>query len=195
MTAPDQNALLEDLVSGDDDRAEAAALALGQRGDGALPALRQMLSHPNVDTRWWATRAIGEIGSDAAIPALIDRCADLDPDVRACAIYALGRAGPRAIDAVPVLAQRLADTHAHTAQLAADALARIGKATTPSLVDALKHGAPPVRGRAARALAQILDPSSIPALIASLEDESPIVEYYADIALQKMGVGSILLKV
>jgi HEAT repeat protein len=115
--------------------------------------------------------------------------------VRACAIYALGRLGPRAVDAVPVLAQRLADSLAYTAQLAADALAHIGTATTPALVDALKHGAPPVRGRAARALAHILDPSSIPALIVSLEDESPIVEYYADIALQKMGVGSILLKV
>lgn len=195
MTAPDHDALLKDLVSGDDDRAEAAALALGQLGDIVLPAVRQLLSHPNIDMRWWATRAIGEIGSDAAIPALIDQCADLDPDVRACAIYALGRLGQRAIDAVPTLTQRLADVHMYTAQLAADALACIGKATTPALVDALKHGTPPVRGRAARALAHILDPSSIPALIASLEDESPIVEYYADIALQKMGVGSILLKV
>jgi HEAT repeat protein len=52
-----------------------------------------------------------------------------------------------------------------------------------------------VRGRAARALAQIADPTSIPALIAALEDENPIVEYYADSALQKMGVGMVLLKI
>jgi len=52
-----------------------------------------------------------------------------------------------------------------------------------------------VRGRAARALAHIADPQSIPALITALDDENPIVEYYADIALQKMGVGTVLLKV
>jgi HEAT repeat protein len=78
--------------------------------------------------------------------------------------------------------------------LAADALARIGSAATPLLIRGLREGAPAVRGRAARALAQIADASSIPALVVALEDENPIVEYYADIALQKMGVGTILLK-
>ena len=195
MTPLDQTTLLEALASGDDARAEAAALALGRLGTAALPAVRELLSHPSVDCRWWATRAIGEIDSAAAVPVLIDQCADPDPDVRACAIYSLGKLGERAADAVPTLVQRLADASMYVGQLAADALARIGSAATPPLINALKEGTPPVRGRAARALAQIADPKSIPALIAALEDESPIVEYYADIALQKMGVGTILLKV
>ncbi len=195
MTPLDQTALLEALVFGDDDRAEEAALAISRLGDAALPAVRELLSRPSVDTRWWATRAIGAIGSAAAVSILIDQCADPDPDVRACAIHALGLSGERATDAVPVLVQRLADTSMYVSRLAADALARIGSAATPALISLLRDGTPPVRGRAARALAQIADPKSIPALIAALDDESPIVEHYADIALQKMGVGTILLKV
>lgn len=195
MAHPDLQALLQDLSSGDDDRAEPAALALGKLGDEALPALRALLASPDVDCRWWATRTIGQSESAAAVAALIDACRDADADVRACASYALGTFGERAGEAVPALVDRLADASVYVGQMAADALARIGPAATPLLIAALKEGAPPVRGRAARALAQLTDKSSIPALIASLEDESPIVEYYADLALHKMGVGTILLKV
>ena len=188
-------ALLDALTSGDDERAEEAALAFGQLGDAALPALRELLSNPVVDCRWWATRALGEVNSAQSIALLIDQCHDPDRDVRACAIYALGTFGEGAAVAIATLLQCLADPSVYVGGLAADALARIGAMATPGLLDLLKNGTPPVRGRAARALAQIVDPASIPALIASLEDENPIVEYYADIALQKMGVGTVLLKV
>jgi HEAT repeat protein len=195
MTTPDANTLFDALTSGDDDRAEAAARALGQLGDEVMLRLRELLSHPDPDRRWWATRALAEVNSDAAAAALIDSCADPDADVRACAIHALGLGGERAGGAIPVLIQHLSDSSAYVGQLAADSLALIGKHATPALIEALKTGTPSVRGRAARALSQIADLKSIPALIAALDDESPIVEYYADIALQKMGVGTILLKV
>ncbi len=188
-------ALIEALTSGDDERAEAAALALGQVGDAALPALRELLSTPDADCRWWVTRALGEIDSSAAIALLIERCRDPDRDVRACAIYALGAFGQKSAEAVPLLLQCLADPSVYLAGLAADALARMGPAAVPGLIDRLKTGAPPVRGRAARALAQLTDPASVPALIAALDDENPIVEFYADLALQKLGVGTVLLKV
>lgn len=187
--------LLDDLISGDDERAEAAAIALGKLGDQALPGLRGLLAHPDSDHRWWAARALAEVESGAAVAALIDTCADRDPDVRACAIHALGLFGAQAAPAIPTLIQRLADSSAYVGQLAADSLALIGKEATLALVDALKNGTPSVRGRAARALAQLTDVKSIPALIAALDDESPIVEYYADLALQKMGVGTVILKV
>ena len=195
MTQSDLNSLLEALTSGDDDRAEEAALALGQLGEAALPALRELLSSSDIDCRWWVTRALGEIDSALAIALLIDRCSDPDRDVRACAIYALGTFGEKSADAIPILLRCLADSSVYIGGLAADALARIGSAATPDLIDLLKKGAPPVRSRAARALAQIADPASIPALIAALEDENPIVEYYADLALHKLGVGTVLLKV
>ena len=197
MNSATPNQLLTDLASGDDDRAEAAVWALGRLDEDVLPDIRELLSSPSVDCRWWATRALSEIGSPAAIAALIDQCADSDPDpdVRACAIYALGTLDGQAASAIPALIGRLADPSVYVGQLAADSLARIGPAATPHLVLTLKEGAPSVRGRAARALARIADRESVPALIAALDDENPIVEYYADIALQKMGVGTVLLKV
>ncbi len=195
MNSAERSQLLHDLASGDDDRAEAAVWALGRLDEDVLPDIRELLSSPSVDCRWWATRALSEIRSPAAIATLIDQCADSDPDVRACAIYALGTLDGQAASAIPALIGRLADPSVYVGQLAADSLARIGPAATPHLVIALKEGAPSVRGRAARALARIADRESVPALIAALDDENPIVEYYADIALQKMGVGTVLLKV
>jgi HEAT repeat protein len=195
MTLPNHEELLTALASGDDGRAEEAALALIRMGDDALPIVRGLLSSPDVDSRWWATRTIGQIDSAEAVAALADQCADLDPDVRACAVFALGTYREWAAEAVPILIEKLADPSVYVGQMAADSLARIGPPATPTLIKALQDGSTTVRGRAARALAQLADKSSIPALIASLEDESPIVEYYADIALQKMGVGTVLIKV
>jgi HEAT repeat protein len=195
MTPFDHADLLEALASGDDDRAEAAAVAFSRLGDAALPLMRELLARPDADARWWATRTIGGIESAAAVQLLIGQCADPDPDVRACAVYALGSLGERAAQAAPTLARRLGDSSVYIGQLAADALARIGPAATPLLIDRLTNGTPHVRGRAARALAQLADPAAIPALVAALDGDSPIVEYYADIALQKLGVGMVLLKV
>lgn len=195
MTTPDHKELLSALASGEDGRAEEAALALIRMGGDALPLVRDLLSSSDVDSRWWATRTIGQIDSAEAVAALAEQCADPDPDVRACAVFALGSHRERAAEAVPVLIEKLADPSVYVGQMAADSLARIGPPATPTLIAALQDGPTTVRGRAARALAQLADKSSIPALIASLDDESPIVEYYADIALQKMGVGTVLIKV
>jgi len=194
MTPPDRETLLQAFTSGDDERAEQAALALIRMGHNALPLVRELLSSPDVDSRWWATRTIGQIDAAETVAALADQCADPDPDVRACAVFALGTFRERAAEAVPVLIEKLADSSVYVGQMAADSLARIGQPATPALIGALKDDSPTVRGRAARALSHLADKSSIPALIASLDDESPIVEYYADIALQKMGVGTVLLK-
>jgi len=194
MMTPNQKTFLEAFTSGDDERAEQAALALIRMGHEALPLVRDLLSSPDVDSRWWATRTIGQIDSAETLTALADQCADPDPDVRACAIFALGTFRERASEAVPVLIEKLADSSVYVGQMAADSLARIGRPATPALIEALKDDSPTVRGRAARALSHLTDESSIPALITSLDDESPIVEYYADMALQKMGVGTVLLK-
>jgi HEAT repeat protein len=78
--------------------------------------------------------------------------------------------------------------------MASDALARIGQASALTLIDRLKNGAAIERARAAKALLAILDSRSIPALIAALDDESPVVQHYASEALTRLGVGTILLK-
>ena len=44
--------LLADLTSGDETRAENAVPALVELGEGAFPALRDLLVSPDVDQRW-----------------------------------------------------------------------------------------------------------------------------------------------
>ena len=61
MPSSHVDALLDALTAGDDDRAEAAAIALGRLGEAALPDLRARLSNSDADQRWLMTRAIGAI--------------------------------------------------------------------------------------------------------------------------------------
>ena len=123
-------------------------------------------------------------------PELIDALAGADPEVRACAIYALGSRP----ESVLALSACLADPSQFIARTAADALQRIGQPAVPTLVEALKNNAAQVRGLAARALAHIKDTSAIPALFNALEDESAFVQYWADEALERMGVGQVYFK-
>ena len=97
-------------------------------------------------------------------------------------------------NAVLALAQALTDSSVYVSAMAGDALARIGKASVPTLIDRLRHGTSFERARAAKALLTILDSRSIPALIAALDDDSPVVEHYAAEALTRLGVGTVLLK-
>jgi HEAT repeat protein len=54
------------------------------------------------------------------------------------------------------------------------------------------HDAQPrVRVNAARALAAIADPAAIPALFGALEDESVLVQHWAEAGLEKLGVGTV----
>jgi HEAT repeat protein len=184
--------LIGELICGDDQRAEAAALTLGTRGCDAVAYLEPLLVDPSPDRRWWAARALGQLRCDIAYQMLIGQLNDSDADVRACAAFALGEA--QAESAVLPLAQALTDSSVYVSAMAADALARIGKASVPILIDRLRNGVALERGRAAKALLTILDSRSIPALIAALDDDSPVVEHYATEALTRLGVGTVLLK-
>ena len=50
------------------------------------------------------------------------------------------------------------------------------------------------RIRAAKALVPIESHEAIPALIAALDDENAVVTHYAEEALERMGVGMVLVK-
>jgi HEAT repeat protein len=189
---PDPRTLVNDLIGGDDDRAEQAALALSALGRAALDYLKPLCDDVQPDHRWWAARALSQLRSEAAYQELIDLLSDPDADVRACAAFALGEAQVEM--AVEPLSRLLDDPSVFVSAMASDALARIGRAGVPLLIERLKHGGPLERARAAKALASILDSRSIPALIAALDDESPVVEHYASDALTRLGVGTILIK-
>lgn len=191
-TQEELSALVQELICGNDERAEQAALKIGLHGCEALAYLTPVLAEADPDRRWWAARALGQMPCEPAWQRLIDLLRDPDDDVRACAAFALGEAHVET--AVPALGQALTDSSVYVSAMAADALGRIGKASVPLLIERLRGGAALERTRAAKALLTILDPQSIPALIAALDDESPVVEYYAAEALTRLGVGTILIK-
>jgi HEAT repeat protein len=183
--------LLEVLVSGTDDNREAAAVGLGCFGAAAAAPLASLLVTGNADARWWAARALAEVGTDGAVPPLMDALADADPDVRACATLALGQIGDGA--AAPYLAARLADRSTFVASIAADALSMIGQPAVEALAEKLADRSPHVRLLAVRVLGRIGSQSAIGPLFGMLEDPSYLVRHCTREALEALGVGMVFL--
>ncbi|MBI4508702.1 MAG: HEAT repeat domain-containing protein [Deltaproteobacteria bacterium] len=101
-TAIDVKAVRAELFGVDSDAAAAAAEKLGKsRQPGALDALLDALSlglHPRVAAR--AIEAVGEHGSPSALDVLIHYSKHRSADVRAKAVFALGKLqDPRAVSA------------------------------------------------------------------------------------------------
>jgi HEAT repeat protein len=177
-----------------DERREEAALALAALGDGALSRLHELLKANNADHRWWSARALAALGAPPAVLLLIETLSDPDPDVRTCAALGLGAlAAPQA--AAP-LARLLADESAYVGRIAGNALMQVGQAAIPALIEALSSPSPAARAGAARALIPLAASGhdAIPALFAALDDDSALVTYYAEEALERMGVGMVLVK-
>ena len=183
---------LDRIAIGDDDRTEAAALALGPLGDVAIPTLRELLAAGDPDRRWWAARALAVVGTPAARELLIATLDDDDRDVRACAAHGLGELP--AEEAIAGLVRLLADVSPLVCRVAADSLARIGPPAVPALIEALQAETVLTRAGAARALSFIQSPEAIPALFAALDDPSAIVTHYAQEALDRMGVGMVYFR-
>jgi len=183
---------LDRIAAGDDARTEEAALALGRLDDAALPPLRNLLADADPDRRWWAARALAAVGIPAARELLVAALSDPDADVRTCAAQGLGEL--QAAEAVEGLVCCLADLNPFVSRIAADALGRIGAPAVPSLIAALQEGEVLARIGAARALSVIQPEEAIPALCAALDDPSAVVTYYAEEALERMGVGGVLIQ-
>jgi HEAT repeat protein len=185
-------ALLEELASGDEKRAEAAVEKLSARGPAILPGLRGLLSSHEPDHRWWATRALAEIRHPETSVLLVQALRDPDPDVRHCAALAL-RQQPSP-QAIPDLIALLSSDDRLLALLVADALVAVGKEAVPALLQVMQEGSSAARLEASRALALIGEPSSIPALFEALDDRSALVSYWAEEGLSRMGVGMAFFK-
>jgi HEAT repeat protein len=179
--------LLIELTSGDDRRAEAAASSVSSYGSNALAILGPLLHSSEADFRWWAARGLAELMDERAGAYLIQALADENLSVQQCAALSLSkRPDPRA---VPALVEAMASKDALLARLAANALACTGAEAVPALLDVLENGSQPMRLEAARALASIGDQRSIPALFKALGEDSALMEYWANEALERMGVG------
>jgi HEAT repeat protein len=187
---------LNDLASGDDLRAEAAAQRLAllppKEAGEAAAALENLLSSSETDRRWWAARALAILPHPRAPEMLVSALSDPAAAVRQCAALGL-RLRPHEAAVQPLVAALSDDDHL-VAELACDALASIGEAAVPALLQVLQAGSRPARLEAVRALAAIGDPRAIPALFAALDEDSALMEYWANEGLERMGVGFLFFK-
>jgi HEAT repeat protein len=193
---PGMDDLLQAILSGQDERASVALPALAAIDHARVVSeLAGQLLEANADGRWWIARTLATISTPQSAATLIQMLNDPDSDVRACAALALGElhtiTGEESAEA---LAAHLADESAHVAEVCTAALGRIGAAAVPTLLRALEQGVPVERIRAAKALVPIESHEAIPALVQALDDGDAIVTFYAQDALERMGVGMVLLQ-
>jgi len=188
----DLDALLDDLTSDDDERAEAAAQQIAAWGGAAVRPLLEMFEAGNPDQRWWAVRTLTGFDQREARQAVCRALTDPSPAVRQCAALSLRERPSR--DAISFLIDSLQDSDRLFARFAGDALTAAGDLAAPALIEALASEDPFVRIESARALARMHAPQAIPALFAALDDPSPLVTYWAEEGLRNVGVEMLFFK-
>ena len=185
-------ALIAELLSADDARAEQAAQKLIALGSAALEPLSEILQSDDADDRWWATRVLGESTAPDAIDLLLGQLSDPDEGVRAAAIHGLGLRGDA--QSAEALARQLSDASGYLARQAGEALTKLGDHAVPVLIAGLQDENQRVRVVSARALAHMDQLEAIPALFNALDDDSALVNYWSDIGLERRGVGQVYFK-
>jgi HEAT repeat protein len=198
-------ALLNDLTSGNETRAEKAVPALVEMGKDALPALLDLTRSPEVDHRWWSLRVLAQ-APQAQTEWIIPFLSDPAREVRQCA--ALGLTIKPDNRAVESLVQALSDEDSMVSSLAVNALVKIGKAAVPVLIDVVKpgpdgsSGAHPGDGsapqsariHALRALAEIRDHRAIPVMMKVMEEDSALLQHWAKEGLDRLGLDMVYIK-
>jgi HEAT repeat protein len=171
-----------------------AAHALGIIGDrrATVRLIRRLRGDPDATVQCYAAEALGKLRDPRAFGPLLDaaRSGPLRSSSRIA--WALGRfRDRRAVPVlVPMLRGRVGGIYAGGAYengtAAAWALARIGRASIPSLLLALRSRAPSVRMNAALGLADLRTRRAVPCLVRMLCDE-PAVATVAARALSRIG--------
>ena len=183
--------LLQDLVSGDETRAEEAVPALIELGQDAIPALLNLTHSPDADSRWWALRTMAQ-SPLAQTEWLIPFLNDPAPEVRQCA--ALGLAVKPEESAVQPLVRALSDDDGMVGSLAVNALVKIGGAAVPSLIETVKDAKQSARIHALRALAEIGDQRAIPMMMKVMDEESALLQHWAQEGLERLGLNMVYIK-
>jgi HEAT repeat protein len=183
--------LLQDLVSGDETRAENAVTALIELGQDAIPALLDLTHSPDEDSRWWALRTLAQSPlsrTEWLVPFLNDPA----PEVRQCAV--LGLAVKPDESATQPLIQALSDDDSMVSSLAVNALVKIGGAAVPSLIDVVKAAKQSARIHALRALAEIGDHRAIPVMMNVMDEDSALLQHWAQEGLERLGLNMVYIK-
>jgi HEAT repeat protein len=184
--------LLDDLKSGDEERAERAVTELIELGEDAIPSLLDLTKSSDVDARWWALRTLAEsplCRTEWLVPFLMN---DPAPEIRQCA--ALGLAERPDESAIKPLVRTLSDEDGMLNSLAANALVRIGGAAVPALIETVTSGAQSARIHALRALAEIKDHRAIPIMMKVMQEDSALLQHWAKEGLDRLGLDMVYIK-
>jgi len=184
--------LLNELLSGDETRAEHAVFSLIELGEDAIPALLDLTRSPNVDFRWWALRTLAQsplLRTEWLVPFLLN---DSAPEVRQCA--ALGLAAKADENAIQPLVQALSDADSMVGSLAMNALVKIGKASVSALMECVKNKHQSARILALRALAEIKDHRAIPVMMQVMDEDSVLLQHWAKEGLERLGLDMVYIK-
>jgi HEAT repeat protein len=184
--------LLTDLTGGDEERAERAVASLIEWGEESVPALLDLTRSSDADTRWWALRTLAQsphCRTEWLVPFLTN---DPAPEVRQCA--ALGLAVRADESAIQPLVRALTDADGMVGGLASNALVRIGRASVPSLIEVVQDGTQSARILALRALAEIRDHRAIPIMMKVMEEDSSLLQHWAQEGLERLGLDMIYIK-
>jgi len=184
--------LLNDLTSGDEERAERAANDLIEFGEDAIPSLLDLTQSSDVDFRWWAIRTLSQsphCQTEWLIPFLSN---DTAPEVRQCA--ALGLADKPEEGAIESLVKALSDDDGMVGSLSAKALVKIGKAAVPALIEVVQDGRQSARIHALRALAEIKDHRAIPIMMKVMQEDSVFLQHWAKEGLDRLGLDMVYIK-
>ncbi len=188
---PGLKALLRELLSGDEERAEAAVPALIALGAKALPGLREAAGSQDPDARWWVVRTLAEIPETGAAE-LAAFLSDPQPEIRQAAALGLILHADEGI--LIDLVRALHDPDPMTAELAGTALGKVGPAAVPLLLEVLKGDRQEARIRALRALVELKDPRSIPAMMNILQEDSAVLGHWAQEGLERLGMNMVYIK-
>ena len=183
--------LLDDLVSGDEIRAEAAVSPLIDLGEEAIPPLMELTRSADADQRWWGLRVLAQ-SPHSRTEWLIPFLSDPAPEVRQCA--ALGLAARPNEGATEPLIQALSDEDSMVGGLAVKALIKIGRAAVPALIEAVKSAPQLARIHALRALAEIRDHRAIPVMMQVMGEDSALLQHWAKEGLDRLGLDMVYIK-
>ena len=189
MSSHDQ--LIADLTSENESRAEAAATKLAQLGKDALTPIESLLQSSVPDQRWWAVRTLAQMDSPP-LEWLIFSLDDPSNEVREAASLAL-TAHP-AEKAAPGLIRVLQNADGMLGTLAANALTAIGKPAVPDLLEAFKSAGPQARIHIMRSLAEIRDHRAISTMLKATEEDSAVLNYWAQEGLERLGLNMVYIK-
>jgi len=169
--------LIEDLSGG---------TVSGESGRETAQRLVEWLDSEHPEFRMVAATALGEIGDERVLPALIGTLDDPDARIRARALRSCGMLGDDRC--VPHVRERLNDEYTSVQEAAATALGSIG---TERALEALvpvvtSSGTASVRRIAAEELGQFGSLKPLVALVEALQDDSDAVKRAAALSLLQL---------